>query len=107
MGTFLPKPDLLAPLLAYVCIWASIHMPGKAIGSRYDISYGVYIYAFFVAQIFAVWRVNDWGYFPFTVLTTLVTLVLAGLSCVFVEQPALRLKRWTPSIIQRLTHRRL
>ena len=106
-GTFLPHPDLVGPALGYVCLWASIHMPGKSIGSKYDISYGVYIYAFVVAQLFTLWHVNKWGYLPYTALTTLVTLALAGLSCVFVEQPALRLKRWTPPFIQRRTQGRL
>lgn len=106
-GTFIRDSHLLSPPLAYVCIWASIHMPGKSVGSKYDISYGVYIYAFVVAQIFAIYKVHEWGYIPYTALTTLVTLILAGLSCVFVEQPALRLKHWTPSFIQRLPERKL
>lgn len=97
IGTFLRNPDVVAgPPLAYVCIWASIHLPGKRVGTKYDISYGTYIYAFVVAQVLAVWHVYKWGYFPFTFLTLAVTLPLAGLSCVAIEQPALRLKRWSP-----------
>ena len=99
VGTFLKNPDVLAgPPLAYVCVWASIHLPGKRIGAKYDISYGTYIYAFVVAQVLAIWHVHTWGYFPFTLLTIAVTLVLAGLSCVLVEQPALRMKRWSPTL---------
>jgi peptidoglycan/LPS O-acetylase OafA/YrhL len=111
IGTFLKNPDVLAgPPLAYVCVWASIHVPGKRVGAKYDMSYGTYIYAFVVAQVLATWHVYAWGYLPFTVLTIVVTLVLASLSCVLVEQPALRLKRWSPSLLvtwQVLRHRRL
>jgi peptidoglycan/LPS O-acetylase OafA/YrhL len=97
-GTFLKNPDVLGPMLAYVCVWASIHLPGKRIGAKYDISYGTYIYAFLVAQVLAIWHAYRWGYFPFTLLTTVVTLVLAGLSCVLIEQPALRFKHWSPPL---------
>ena len=87
---------LCGPLLAYICVWASIHLPGKRIGSKYDMSYGVYIYAFVVAQLLAIWHVHIWGYFLYTLLTIAFTLVLAFLSCILVEQPALRLKHWSP-----------
>lgn len=93
VGTFLRNPFVLSgPPLAYVCVWAAIHLPGKRIGSRYDISYGVYIYAFVVGQILAVWKLYRWGYVSFTLLTIAITLLLAAASCVAVEQPALRLK---------------
>ncbi len=93
-GTFLRNPEVLAgPPLAYLCLWASIHLPGKTIGSKYDISYGTYIYGFIVAQVLAVWHVYRWGYLPFTFLTVVVTLAIAAISCVAVERPALRLKR--------------
>ncbi len=95
-GTFLRNPEVLAgPPLAYLCLWASIHLPGKTIGSKYDISYGTYIYGFIVAQVLAVWHVYRWGYLPFTLLTVVVTLAIAAISCVAVERPALRLKRLT------------
>ena len=62
-GTFLRNPEVLSgPPLAYICVWASIHLPGKTIGSKYDISYGTYIYGFIVAQVMAVWHVDHWGY---------------------------------------------
>jgi len=100
IGTFLKDPDVIAgPPLAYACVWAAIHLPGKRIGVRYDISYGTYIYAFAVAQVLAIWKVHTWGYLPFTLLSVLATLALAMVSCVFVERPSLRLKRWTPKIL--------
>jgi peptidoglycan/LPS O-acetylase OafA/YrhL len=93
-GTFLRNPEVLSgPPLAYLCVWTSIHLPGKTVGSKYDISYGTYIYGFIVAQVMAVWRVDRWGYLPFTLLTVGITLALALISCVAIERPALRLKR--------------
>jgi peptidoglycan/LPS O-acetylase OafA/YrhL len=104
VGTFLPNPDILAgPPLAYICVWAAIHSPGRRIGSKYDISYGTYIYAFVVAQVLAVQQIHTWGYLPYTTLTVILTLVLAALSCVLVERPALRLKRWSPRLLRRKT----
>ena len=95
-GTFPRNPEVLSgPPLAYLCVWASIHLPGKAIGSLYDISYGTYIYGFIVAQVLAVWHVYRWGYFPFTFLTVAITLPCALISCIAIERPALRLKRLT------------
>jgi peptidoglycan/LPS O-acetylase OafA/YrhL len=95
-GTFLRNPEVVAgPPLAYLCLWASIHLPGKTIGSKYDISYGTYIYGFIVAQVLALWHVYRWGYLPFTLLTVIITLAMAAISCVAVEHPALRLKSLT------------
>jgi peptidoglycan/LPS O-acetylase OafA/YrhL len=98
-GTWLRNPDVLTgPPLAYVCTWAAIHLPGKRIGARYDISYGMYIYAFVIAQLLALGQLERWGYVPFTLLTIAVTSAAAGLSCVAVERPALRLKGVWPRL---------
>ncbi len=95
-GTFLRNPEVLSgPPLAYLCVWAAIHIPSKTIGSTYDISYGTYIYGFVVAQVLAVWHVYRWGYLPFTLLTVGITLACAFISCIAIERPALRLKRLT------------
>jgi peptidoglycan/LPS O-acetylase OafA/YrhL len=96
-GSFLRNPEALSgPPLAYACVWAAIHLPGKKVGARYDISYGTYIYAFIVGQVLAAWQVYRLGYVMYTLLTLLFTLALASLSCLAVEQPALRLKRLSP-----------
>lgn len=61
-------------------------------GRRYDVSYGLYIYAFPVQQLLALWGVPRWGLAPYVVLTVLITQVLALASYVAVERPALRFK---------------
>lgn len=98
-GSFLSNPDVIAgPALAYVCIWLSIHLPLDRVGARNDLSYGVYIYAFGVQELLAVWGVTHWGYFPYTLLSIAVTLCLATASWTLVEKRALRAKKWTPPV---------
>ena len=61
-------------------------------GSKYDISYGAYIYAFVIQQ--TIYHVTG-GSLPFAIniiLSVLITLPFAFLSYVLVEKPALRLK---------------
>ncbi|MGD0881940.1 MAG: acyltransferase [Acidimicrobiales bacterium] len=67
----LTRSDLSAPLLVYPMLWLGAHLPGRSIGSRNDYSYGLYIYAFPMAQLLALWGVYTWGYVPFTVMTFL------------------------------------
>ena len=56
---------------------------------RIDISYGVYLYAFPVQQVFAMWTQNFW---LATAGAVVVTTLLAFLSATFVERPALGLR---------------
>jgi peptidoglycan/LPS O-acetylase OafA/YrhL len=65
---------------------------GKTFARHNDISYGVYIYAFPVQQLFALWGVPEWGLVPYILATTPVVLGLAALSWWFVEKPALKFK---------------
>jgi peptidoglycan/LPS O-acetylase OafA/YrhL len=96
-GTFLRNPVVLSgPPLAYVCAWLAVHLPGKKVGTKRDVSYGAYIYGFPAAQALACWHMYRLGYVPFTLATIAVTLPLALGSCLLIEQPALRLKRWSP-----------
>lgn len=61
-------------------------------GSKYDISYGAYIYAFVIQQ--TIYHVTN-GALPFIIniiLSVVITIPFAFLSYVLVEKPALRLK---------------
>jgi peptidoglycan/LPS O-acetylase OafA/YrhL len=94
-GTFLAAPEVITgPTLAYAAICAATRLPGRRIGSRYDISYGAYLYGFPVAQVLAGEHAEAWGYLPFTGAVLALTAGLAWLSCAAVEQPALRLRQW-------------
>jgi len=94
-GLTLTSTNLVAPFLAYVMIWLGIHLPWHWIGSSNDYSYGVYIYAFPVSQLLAIWGLYRWGYVPFLVATAVGTLPFAAASWWLVERRALRLKRLT------------
>jgi peptidoglycan/LPS O-acetylase OafA/YrhL len=95
--------NLAGPLLAYLCIWLGAHLPMARVGARNDLSYGIYIYAFPVTQLLAIWGVNRWGDVSYLVLIVAATLVLAGLSWKLVESPALRAKKWSPGSRQART----
>ncbi|ALE92650.1 hypothetical protein AOC05_10595 [Arthrobacter alpinus] len=72
-------------------------LPLQRIGAKYDISYGVYIYAWPVQQCLALaFPHQSIPYWAFISATVGIVAVLAWLSCKFIEQPALRLKRRTP-----------
>ena len=88
----LTRSDLSAVLLVYPMLWLGAHLPGRSIGAKNDYSYGLYIYAFPVAQILAVWGVYRWGYIPFTAMTFLFVAPLAIGSWWLVEKRCLRLK---------------
>jgi peptidoglycan/LPS O-acetylase OafA/YrhL len=68
-------------------------IPLQRAGSRYDISYGIYIYGWPVQQLIAVVAFGTGlSVGLFVALSLLLTLPLAVLSSALVERPALRLK---------------
>jgi peptidoglycan/LPS O-acetylase OafA/YrhL len=91
-GFSLTRADIVAPLLAYPVLWLGAHLPGGRIGSKNDYSYGIYIYAFPVAQLLALWGAYRWGYVPYTGITIVATLGLAVASWWLIEKRALSLK---------------
>ncbi|MDR3664100.1 MAG: acyltransferase, partial [Mycobacterium sp.] len=78
VGFALSRADLVAPLLVYPVLWLGAHLPGTRIGARNDYSYGVYIYAYPVAQLLALWGAYRWGYTAYTAVTVAVTGVFAA-----------------------------
>ncbi len=81
-----------APLLAYPLLWLGAHLPFQRIGSRNDYSYGMYIYAFPVQQLLAIWGVIRWGFPAYLFLGILGTIPFAVASWWLVEKRALSLK---------------
>jgi peptidoglycan/LPS O-acetylase OafA/YrhL len=66
------------------------HLPlPRFLGMRHDMSYGVYLYAFPCQQIAVTVTHQFW---PSLAIASALTLSLAWLSCLFVEEPALRFK---------------
>jgi len=82
--------NILAPILiSILCI--SLFSKFK-VKFKYDVSYGLYIYAFPIEQlVYKLWGtyLNIWGYL---VITLLITSVMSFLSFILIEKPFLRLK---------------
>ncbi|MFE2726637.1 acyltransferase family protein [Kitasatospora sp. NPDC059327] len=90
--------ELGLPALVYLLFWAAAVLPRRwrAVGSRRDYSYGVYIFGFPVEQALALVGGARFGPLGFLVGALGATGVLAALSWHLVEAPALRLRSWTP-----------
>lgn len=77
---------------AYLCIWAAVRLPFHNADRYGDFSYGLYIYAFVIQQMLALYGVNAWGFIPYLVLSAVGTMVFAVASWFAIERPSLRLK---------------
>lgn len=77
-----------------IILMLSLLLPLKKIGSRYDVSYGIYIYGWPVQQCLAMSGLPFVvGPGIFGVVSLLATFPLAWLSCVLIEGPAQRFGR--------------
>jgi peptidoglycan/LPS O-acetylase OafA/YrhL len=86
---------LLAVPLSYLLLTLGATLPVR-MGSRNDVSYGVYIYAPVVTNILIQLGAQDLGLLPSAALTLVFTLPCAWASWLLVERPALGLaKRMT------------
>ncbi len=90
---FLSQPLLLiVPCLAYLMLWLGIRLPCARIGARNDLSYGLYIYAFPIQQLFAVYGFYRYGFVAYFLVTGAAAVVTAYVSWNLAERPALMLK---------------
>jgi peptidoglycan/LPS O-acetylase OafA/YrhL len=90
-------PVVSVPALGYGLLWAAWRLPLRRFDSRWDLSYGLYIYAFPVQQGLALLGSPALPVPVSAALALAITSGLAFLSYVVVERPALRLKHWTPT----------
>lgn len=77
---------ILPPMLAISLIW--LGNMGKY-NMKHDISYGLYLYAFPVQQVLAMYKINGALYM---ILSFVITTILAIISWFCIEKPFLRLK---------------
>jgi peptidoglycan/LPS O-acetylase OafA/YrhL len=84
--------DLFTPLIVYPMLWLGIHVPLR-IGAKNDYSYGLYVYAWPVTVLLAIWGLARWGVVPFVLLSVLASIPFAVASWWLVERRALSLKR--------------
>jgi peptidoglycan/LPS O-acetylase OafA/YrhL len=82
---------------SYVLFYAAFGMPDflNRIGSKHDISYGIYLYAFPLQQVFYQWAGD--GLMPRSpmlnfLVAGLATFAVAWLSCIFVEAPFMAMR---------------
>jgi peptidoglycan/LPS O-acetylase OafA/YrhL len=86
---------LLPPCLAYVVLYAAMHVPVRSFDRRVDLSYGLYIYAFPVQQILAVYGLNALGFLPYLGVAGGTAGILAAASWFAIERPCLAVKNAT------------
>ena len=87
------SPVLVAPGLAYLMLWLGAHLRWY-VRERRDVSYGVYIYGWPVAQVLIAAGLHVSAPL-FAVVCLAATLPVAFLSRLLVESPASRLKNVT------------
>ena len=87
---------LFSPLIVYFMLWFSTMFKFGPLGKltmKYDISYGVYIYAFPIQQLLVIMYVNNFIPQPQlwlnNIILIIITVIFAILSYKFVEKPAL------------------
>jgi peptidoglycan/LPS O-acetylase OafA/YrhL len=86
------------PAYAYLLFYAACRLPSwlHGVGRRRDYSYGLYIYAFPVQMITAMFNVQRYGVVVYILVSGVFSFALAILSWHLVEHQAMKLKDWTP-----------
>lgn len=85
-------PELGTLPLAFLLLVLGSVLPLQRVGATHDISYGIYIYGWPVQQLVVLWLGPDIPLALDLVIVFAITAVLAWLSCVLIERPALTLK---------------
>jgi peptidoglycan/LPS O-acetylase OafA/YrhL len=80
------------PAVCYLTLFAAVRIPIRGFDRRIDLSYGLYIYAFPVAQLLVMCGVAAHGIVAFGALTCAIAMGLAGASWFLIEKPSLALK---------------
>lgn len=79
-----------ALFVTYGIFWLSTVIKQPLFIAKNDISYGVYIYAFAVQQLLAVFGAHEWGIWWFSLAAAAGTVPLALGSWIFIERPIMR-----------------
>jgi peptidoglycan/LPS O-acetylase OafA/YrhL len=97
---------LAPPSLALLLLVAGASRRFAWVGSRRDLSYGVYVYAYPLQVTLLLLGAATWPAVTYVLATGVLTAGAALLSWTFVEAPALNHKSWTAPLPQRLLPRR-
>lgn len=88
--------------VAYLMMYLGARLPLGGIGSRNDISYGMYIYAFPIQQVLAMTLPSSSPLWVFITLSVVCTVPLAWASWLLIERNAMKLKILTARRPERL-----
>ena len=67
------------------------------VGRHMDLTYGLYLYGFFVQQLVVTWEKDSgvsWGPVVCLLLSIGITALIAMLNCVLIEKPVIRCSHW-------------
>lgn len=82
---------------AYVLMWFAVRATRLNAWEKHgDLSYGVYIFAWPIMQLFAYFGLQHAGWLVYHLVIVVVVHVVAFLSWHLIEKPAMSLKSWTP-----------
>ena len=87
------------PAVAYLVLLFGASPRLARVGSRRDLSYGLYVYAWPVQATLLVLGAGAWWLPLYLVVSLVAALAMALLSWTFIESPALALKSWTPKTL--------
>lgn len=87
---------LAPPAVAYLVLLLGARPELRRVGARRDLSYGLYVYAWPVQVLLVVAGAQAWPVAVYGLVALALALLLAWASWTWVEEPALRLKAWTP-----------
>jgi peptidoglycan/LPS O-acetylase OafA/YrhL len=85
--------DMFLPLIVYPVLWLGSHLPFRQIGSKNDYSYGLYIYAWPITELFLIMHLERHGVFVFVGASLLGTIPFALASWWLIEKRSLA---WKP-----------
>jgi peptidoglycan/LPS O-acetylase OafA/YrhL len=93
--TILCRNTSIYPILFFLCssvfiLILSIYEPFKKIKIKHDISYGIYIYGFFIQQLLIFLFPNMNNYWN-TIFAILISMIFALISAKYIEEPAILL----------------
>ena len=95
-AVFLHAFPIIGPIpITYLMMWLGARLPLSGIGKTWDLSYGMYVYAFPIQQILWLCGLSAFPILCFALVSIILTLPIALLSWLALEQPLMGLKRLT------------
>jgi peptidoglycan/LPS O-acetylase OafA/YrhL len=90
---------VVLPCFAYLVLYAGMMLPIRSFDRRVDLSYGLYIYAYPIQQLLALFGMASFGFAPYFFAGLAIALGFAALSWFTIERPSLSLKNVTLAAI--------